>query len=167
MSRIRRDRRGIGFVLIIIVIVAIVVVAALVSIRSRQVGSTPSVQDSYWIVSAKRSWVTSVGQEVEAHVIIEAKEEYIDSVVVKIRKDISYLSDTDYATKTIPVDIKGGQSTDLEITFTPDQTSTGSLRGYFIEVDYSELHTNWVMDNAYPPRLAVQAQNQGSSNPQV
>lgn len=163
MSRIRRGRRGIGFLLIIIVIVAIIVIFALVSIRSTQLGSTPSVQDSYWIVSAKRSTIASVGQEVEAHVIIEAKEEYIDSVVVKVRKDISYLPDVDYATKTIPIDVKGGQSTDLEITFTPDQTSTGNLRGYFIEVDYSGLHTNWIMDNAYPPRLTVQAQNQGSS----
>jgi hypothetical protein len=118
------------------------------------------VQDSYWVVSAKRSSVASVGQEVEAHVIIETKEEYIDSVVVKIRKDISYLPDADYATKTIPVDVKGGQTADLEIAFTPDQTSTGNLRGYFIEVDYSALHTNWVMNDAYPPRLIVQAQNQ-------
>src|SRR5512136_2382832 len=105
MSGIRRDHRGIGFILIIIIIVAIVIVSALISIRSTQIGSTPSVQDSYWIVSDKRSTVASIGQEVEAHVIIEAKEEYIDSVVVKIRKDISYLPDTDYATKTIPVDI--------------------------------------------------------------
>jgi hypothetical protein len=118
------------------------------------------VQDSYWVVSAKRSSVASVGQEVEAHVIIETKEEYIDSVVVKIRKDISYLPDADYATKTIPVDVKGGQTADLEIAFTPDQTSIGNLRGYFIEVDYSALHTNWVMNDAYPPRLIVQAQNQ-------
>ena len=164
MSLIWRNRRGIGFVLIIIVIVAIVVVFTLVLIRSTQLGSTPSVQDSYWVVAGKKSTpaVASVGQEVEAHVVIEAKEEYIDSVVVKIRKDISYLPDTDYATKTIPVDVKGGQTADLEVTFAPDQTSAGSLRGYFIEVDYSALHTNWVMDNAYPPRLTVQAQTQGS-----
>lgn len=153
--------------MIIIMIVAIVVVFALVSIRSTQLGSTPSVQDSYWVVSGKKSTVASVGQEVEAHVVIEAKEEYIDSVVVKIRKDISYFQDTDYATKTIPVDVKGGQTADLEVTFAPDQTSAGNLRGYFIEVDYSALHTNWVMDNAYPPRLTVQAQTQGSSNPQA
>lgn len=167
MSKVGRDRRGIGFVLIIIIIVAVVVVFSMVSIRSTQLGSTPSVQDSYWVVAGKRSTVASVGQEVEAHVIIEAKEEYIDSVVVKIRKDLSYLPDTDYATKTIPVDVKGGQTTDLEVTFTPDQTSTGNLRGYFIEVDYSALHTNWVMDNAYPPRLTSQAQTQVSSNPQA
>jgi hypothetical protein len=163
----RRDRRGIGFILIVIIIVAIVVIFALAFIRSTQLGSTPSVQDAYWVVASNRSSAARVGQEVEAHVIVEAKEEYIDSVVVKIRKDISSLPDTDYATKTIPVDVKGGQTTDLEITFTPDQTSTGNLRGYFIEVDYSALHTNWVMDNAYPPRLTVQAQTQGSSNPQA
>jgi hypothetical protein len=164
----RRDRRGIGFVLIIIIIiVAIVVVFALVRIRFTQLGNTPSVQESYWLVAGKRSTVTSVGQEVEVHVIIEAREEYIDSVIVKIRKDISYLPDTDYATKTIPVNVKGEQTTDLEVTFTPDQTSTGNLRGYFIEVDYSGLHTNWIMDNAYPPRLTVRVQTLGSSNPQV
>jgi hypothetical protein len=163
MFKMRRDRRGIGFVLIIIIIIiAIVVAFALVSIRSTQLGSTPSVQDAYWVVAGKRSTVASVGQEVEAHVIIRAKEEYIDSVVVKIRKDISILPDTDYATKTIPIDVKGGQTTDLEVTFTPDQTSTGNLRGYFIEVDYSALHTNWVMNSAYPPRLTVQTQIQGS-----
>ncbi|MCJ7422743.1 hypothetical protein MUP01_00530 [Candidatus Bathyarchaeota archaeon] len=159
MSLIWRNRRGIGFVLIIIVIVAIVVVFTLVLIRSTQLGSTPSVQDSYWVVAGKRSPVATVGQEVEAHIIIEAKEEYIDSVVVKIRKDVSYLPDTDYATTIIPVDVKGGQTTDLEVVFTPDQASTGNLRGYFIEVSYSKLHTNWVMDNAYPPRLKVQVQN--------
>jgi len=163
----RRDHKGIGFILIIIIIVAMIVVFALISFRSRQLGSTPSVQDSYWVVSARKSTVASVGQEVEAHVIIEAEEEYIDSVVIKIRKDISYLPDADYATKTIPVDVKGGQSTDLEITFTPDQASAGNLRGYFIEVGYSVLHANWVMDSAYPPRLTVQVQNGGSPNPQA
>ena len=167
MSKFRRDRRGIGLVLIIIIIVAIVVVFALVAIRFTHVGSTPTVQEAYWVVAGKRSTVASVGQEVEAHVIIEAKEEYIDSVVVKIRKDISILPDTDYTTKTIPVDVKGGQSKDLEVTFTPDQTSTGNLRGYFVEFDYPALHTNWVMNNAYPPRLTVQTQTHASSNPQA
>lgn len=129
--------------------------------RSTQLRPAPSVQNSYWVVSGTRSTVAIVGEEVEAYVVIQVGEEYIGSVIVKIRKDLSYLPDTDYATATIPVDIKGGQSANLEMTFSPDQASTGNLRGYFIEVIYSAQHTGWVMNNAYPPRLRVQAQNQG------
>ena len=87
--------------------------------------------------------------------------------MVKIRKDVSILFDTDYATKTIPVDVKGGKTTVLELTFTSVPSSMGSFHGCFVEVDYSSLHIEWVTENVYRPRLTVPAQFQVPSNQQT
>jgi len=150
-----RTRRGQAFVLILLVLLGIIVVSALVSTRSARVRSAPVVQEAFWRVEGRRATTASAGAGVEAHVIVEATEEYVGSMVVRIRKDISFWSDSDYSIKTVPVNLRGGQETELELAFVPDQASAGSLRGYFVEVDFSATGTSWVMESSYPPRLRV------------
>jgi len=151
----RRTRKGQGFILILIVFLVIVAVFALLSMHSARVSSAPTVQEAFWRISGQNVTVGFVGFEVEAHVVVKAREEYVGSIVMKIRKDISYWPDSDYSTKPVLVNLRGDQVTELELRFVPDQASAGRLRGYFIEVDFSVTHTSWVMESSYPPRLKV------------
>lgn len=160
---ILRDRRGFGFLLLFIVLLAVVVVFAFMVNESSRVQASPAVQQAFWRVNSHNSTTANVSEEVEAQVIVRAKEDYSGSIVLKVRKDVSFWSDSDYATKTFPIDLKSGQTTELELTFTPDQASTGRLRGYFMEVDFLVTHTNWAMANSYPPRLTVVEQSQTPS----
>jgi len=141
--------------LILLVLLGIIVIFAFFSARSARVRSAPAVQEVFWRVDGQKVTTTSVGVEVEAHVVVNATEEYVGSIVVKIRKDISFWPDSDYTIKTVPVNLRGGQETELELAFVPDQASAGSLRGYFVKVDFSATHTSWVMKSPYPPRLKV------------
>jgi hypothetical protein len=100
---------------------------------------------------------TSVGDEVEAHVIVKASEEYAGTIVLKIRKDVAFWFDSDYNIKTIPVNMAGGETTELSLQFTPNQVSGGNFRGYFVEVDFVLTGKNWVMESSYPPRLRANA----------
>lgn len=150
-----RTRKGQGFILIIIVLLVIVVIFALLSTHSARVRSAPTVQEAFWRVGGQNVTEAFVGFEVEAHVVVKAKEEYVGSIVIKIRKDVSFWPDSDYSTKTVPVNLRGDQVTELELRFVPDQASAGRLRGYFMEIDFSVTHTSWAMENSYPPRLKV------------
>jgi len=153
-----RTRKGQAFILILLVLLGIIVIFALLSTRSARVRSTPVVQEVFWRVGGQKVTTASVGDEVEAHVVVKATEEYVGSIVVKIRKDVSFWPDSDYNTKTVPVNLKGSQETALELAFVPDEASGGSLRslrGYFVEVDFTASGTSWVMESSYPPRLKV------------
>jgi hypothetical protein len=151
-------------VLILIVVLAIVVVFALVSVRFARVKSSPSVQEVFWQVGGANVTEASVGDDIEAHAVIKATKEYVGSVVVKVRRDVAFWPDSDYSTKTVPVNLRGDQSTELELVFVPDQISGGDFRGYFVEIDFSSLNTNWVMENSYPPRLTI---NTSTSSPKL
>ena len=159
-----RQQKGQVLILILIVVLAIIVAFALLSIHEGQVRSTPQVQEAFWQVNSHTVTNTTVNNEVEGHIIIKATEDYDGSIVLKVRKDISWWMDSDYSTKTMPVSLKAGQTTELELAFTPDQASAGNLRGYFIEIDFSALRTKWIMENTYPPRLRVLSQSQNPGN---
>jgi len=150
-----RTRKGQAFMLILLVLLGIIVIFTLLSTRSARVRSAPLVQEVFWRVNGQKVTIASVGDEVEAHVVVKATEEHVGSIVIKIRKDISLWPDSDYSVKTLPVTLRGGQEAELELAFVPDQASGGRLRGYFVEVDFSATHTSWVMESAYPPRLKV------------
>jgi hypothetical protein len=152
-----RSRKGQAIILIVIVILVIVAVFALLSMNAAQVSSSPSVQQAFWRVDGANVIEASISDNVEAHAFIKANEEYVGSIVMKIRRDVPFWPDSDYSTKTVPVNLVGDQVTELELTFAPDQKSGTGLRGYFIEIDFSASNTNWVMENSYPPRLTVNA----------
>jgi uncharacterized iron-regulated membrane protein len=147
------------FVLILLVLIGIIMFFALLPTFFNQVsGEAPVVQDAFWQVNGQKVTVASVGVEAEANVIVRISQNYVGSITIKIRKDISFWTDVDYTIKTEPVNLTSGQEIHLVLRFTPDQASKGgpfSLRGYFIEVDFSATHTKWVMESSYPPRLRV------------
>ncbi len=106
-----------------------------------------------------------MGDEVEFHAVIKASEQYTGSIVTKVKKDIAYWFDNDYAVKTYPINLAANQVTELKMTFSPDEASQGRMRGYFLQIDFSGAGTNWVMADSYPPRLQVVTVGTGSNTP--
>ena len=158
-----KARRGHVFIVIVVIIFILVAPFIILPIFEARNRPAPLVQQVFW--QANNQNVTSVylGGEVGLHAMIKAIEEYTGSVVVKIRKDVAYWFDSDYTVKTFPLDLAGGQTTELELTFSPDEASQGRFRGYFVEIQFSATNTNWVMDNSYPPRLEVVVRQPGTN----
>ena len=156
-----KAHRGVqGQILVVIVLILIFafVVIALLSPNFGGRKPAPVVLEAFWRVDGHRITSASVGDSVEAVVSIQASEQYVGSVVVKVRKDVSWWFDKDYAVATVPVDLRGGVERELALEFVPDEASVGrvgSLKGYFVEVEFSAVGASWSMDSAYPPRLEV------------
>ena len=156
--RRRQASKGQILVLILLILFGLIVVSGLISIFSGRDRGAPIVREAYWLVDGEKASTSSLGQEVEAHLVIEAVEQYSGSIVVKIRKDVRLWFDSDFAVATTPVNFAGGDEKTIEIAFTPDEASHGNvtgLRGYFIEIEFKATGTTWKMDDSYPPRLAV------------
>jgi len=142
----------------IIVLVGLFLVFGLLSALSGRGRATPLVKEASWLVNEQEVSTANKGEEVEAHVVIEATEQYVGSIVVRVKKDVSLWFDSDFQVSTIPVDLVGGEEKTIRIEFTPDEASgggLGGLRGYFIEVEFQATRTTWGMENSYPPRLRV------------
>jgi len=156
--RKRRALKGQILILVLLVLLGLVVVFALLSRFPARVRAAPTVREASWSVDGQQVTTARLGEKVKAHVVIQATEEYIGSVIVKIRKDVSLWPDSDSQVSTIPINLRGGEEKEIELSFTPDETSRdglGGLRGYFIEVEFRVTRTTWVMENSYPPRLRV------------
>jgi len=154
----RRASKGQILAIILLLILGFIIISGLISIFSGRNGSAPVVKEAYWQIDGQRVSTSSLGQEVEAHVVVQATEQYVGSIVVKIRKDARLWFDSDFKVDTIPVDVAGGDEKSMELSFTPDETSHGTvtgLRGYFIEVEFRATRTTYTMENSYPPRLTV------------
>ena len=154
----RRASKGQILAIILLLILGFIIISGLISIFSGRNGSAPVVKEAYWQIDGQRVSTSSLGQEVEAHVVVQATEQYVGSIVVKIRKDARLWFDSDFKVDTIPVDLAGGDEKSMELSFTPDETSHGTvtgLRGYFIEVEFRATRTTYTMENSYPPRLTV------------
>lgn len=150
-----RANRAQGLILVAIIIIGVAVVLIAFSVFSNRSRPSPVVVEAYWQIDDQRVSTASLGAEVHAHVIVRAAGEYYGSIEVKVRKDISLWSDSDYQTSTIPVNLAAGNEEDLTVAFTPDQASGGRLRGYFLEVKFRVTGASWAMENSYPPRLKV------------
>lgn len=152
--------KGQTLIFILLVLLGLIVVFALISSYIVRVRAAPKVKEAVWLVDGQRVSTANLGEEVEAHVVIQATEEYEGSIVVKIRKDIKMWFDSDFAISTLPINLAEGDEKTIEILFTPDEASRGGLtglRGYFIEIEFKATRTTWTMENSYPPRLTVQA----------
>ena len=151
-----RGVRGQILVFIVIILIFAFVVFALLAPHFGGQKSAPSVLEAYWTVDEQRVTSARVGDSVKARVVIRASEQYVGSIVVKVRKDVSWWFDKDYSVATVPVEmVGGGEAAQLKVEFVPDEASGGSLRGYFIEVEFSVVGASWSMDGGYPPRLEV------------
>jgi len=160
--RRRQTSKGQILILTLIVLLGLVLVFALLSMVTVRVRAAPIVREAFWLVNGERVSTARLGEKVEAHVVVKATEEYVGSIVVTIRKDIARGFDSDFHVATIPVNLRGGEEEEIELTFTPDEAGGGggflgfgALRGYFIEVEFRVTRTTWVMENSYPPRLRV------------
>lgn len=128
-------------------------------------GTLPLVLEAFWQTNGKNVTVAYLGYEVELHVVIKASEQYTGSISTKVKKDIAYWFDNDYAVKTYPINLAANQVSELKMTFSPDEASQGRMRGYFSQIDFSGAGTNWVMADSYPPRLQVVTVGTGSNTP--
>lgn len=152
--------KGQIFLLMILVLVGLIIIFALLPGLSGRRRVAPLVEQAVWQVGGRGVSTANIGQEVEARVVIRVVEEYVGSIVFRVKKDVSLWFDSDFHVSTIPVDLAGGEKETIEIKFTPDEASgggVGGLRGYFIEVEFRVTRTTWEMENTYPPRLIVKA----------
>ena len=113
------------------------------------------VVDAYWLVKGVQVSTCKVGDKVEAHVKVRAKGGSVfGSIVMKIRKDLAFMPDEDYVVKTFEIALNQDEELELILTFYPDEASSLTLRGYFIEL---EGLISWTMESEYPPRLKVES----------
>ena len=154
MQHSRRNRAQ-ALILIVIIIIGVAIVLVALSVFSSRQRASPLVVEAFWQTDDQQVSATASGREIHAHVIVKATEEYVGSIVVKVRKDISLWPDSDYQTATFPVNLTAGEQEDLELNFRPDEASNSRLRGYFLEINFKVAGATWVMENSYPPRLMV------------
>jgi len=62
------------------------------------------------------------------------------------------MPDVDVKAVKFEVFLRRDEVKEFTVTFTPNEPSSISLRGYFIKV---EGDLSWTMPNTYPPRLRV------------
>jgi len=122
------------------------------------------VKNVYWKVDGVTTSTCTVGDDVQAHIILEASQASVQgSIRVKIRKDIALFPDEDYLVRDYSVSLDRGDSRDIVVTFYPDEASSASFRGYFVEIVGD---TSWTMDSSYPPRLSVETFSGGEEPPE-
>ncbi len=151
-SKNRRGQVLIVIAIIVLILIALIIILPKLEARNK---TSPLVEQVFWQVNNQNVTNVLLGQEVEVHAVVGATEQYAGSVVVKVRKDIAYWFDRDYSIVTFPLNLAGGHTTELELTFSPDEATQGRLRGYFVEIQFSATGKKWVMEDSYPPRLEV------------
>lgn len=148
-------KRGQVFIVIAIVFVVLISLFVIIPLFNARSNSVPIVSEVFWQTESKNVTVAHLGDDVELHVVFRASKQYAGSIITKIKKDIAYWFDKDYAVKTYSIDLGVNQVTELKMAFSPDEASQGIMRGYFLEIYFSGAGTNWVMADSYPPRLQV------------
>jgi len=152
----KRSTRG-QLLLIVVVLLLAIIAFTLLAAQFMVTKPSPIVEEASWKVNGSKVTSVTLGSSVEARVVVKAVAEYEGSIVVKVRKDIALWPDSDYAVSPMPLSLTDGQRFEIKLDFIPDEASGGSLRGYFIEVEFSATKATWTMENSYPPRLKVQA----------
>ncbi len=156
--RRRQTRSGQIFLFIIILLIGALIIFGLLSALSGRGRTSPTVKEVVWLVDDQEVTTTTLGNEVQARITIVASEQYVGSIVVRIKKDVQMWFDKDFTVSTIPVNLAGGDQETLRVNFKPDQASSsglGSLRGYFVEIEFQATRSTWDMESTYPPRLKV------------
>lgn len=115
----------------------------------------PEVIDAYWRIDGNKVSEVESEKEVDAVVMLRLSTgDYSGQVKIDIRKDLALQLDKSFISRSFYVSLSSGGSKQLVLGFSPDEISSGTLRGYFIEVSTGKgiLYT---MLSAYPPRLVV------------
>src|SRR3990170_983864 len=141
--RRRQASQGQILILVLLVLIGLIIFSGLTSFFSVRVRTAPTVQEAFWQVSGQTVSSASVGEQVEVEIVVKAVEQYVGSIVVTVKKDIRWWLDRNYQVSTIPVNLRGGEEKEIKIAFTPDEASGGSMRGYFIEIEFQATRTTW------------------------
>lgn len=155
--------RGQVFIVIVIIVLVLIALFVIIPMFNARRNSAPLVLAAFWQTDSKNVTVAYLGDHVELHAVIKASQQYNGSIITKVKKDIAYWFDNDYAVKTYSIDLAANQVTELKMTFSPDEASQGIMRGYFLQIAFSGAGTNWVMADSYPPRLQVVTARTGSN----
>ena len=75
--RRRQTSKGQILVLILLVLLALVLIFGLFSTVSVRVRVAPTVQEAFWLVGDQKVSAATLGQKVEAKMVIKAAEEYV------------------------------------------------------------------------------------------
>jgi hypothetical protein len=121
--------------------------------RLSVIEGTIEVEEVYWTLDGVRTSSCDVDDIVQAHIKLGALNAALDDdIVIKVRKDLALLPDTNVLTQNHHIFLERNQDTEIVISFSPTEASSALLRGYFIEI---EGDTQWTMPDEYPPRLTV------------
>lgn len=156
--RRHRTKSGQIFLFLIILVIGAIIIVGLLSALSGRGRTSPTVKEVTWFVDDQEVITSTLGNEVEARITIVATEQYVGSIVVRVKKDVSMWFDKDFTVSTVPVNLAGGDEVTLRVNFIPDEASSGglgNLRGYFVEIEFQATRSTWDMENTYPPRLKV------------
>ena len=125
------------------------------SLRLRVYEGTISLVDVFWEVDGNRVSTAQFDDIIEAHVILRAISAGVsDYVIIKIVKDLAWMSDIDYISKRFEFFILSGETEELVIPFSPHTRSGSTFRWYLIEIHFSD-GSSWMMEQLSPPRLKI------------
>jgi len=152
------NRKAVIPIIVIAIIFILVFALASFYLLARRYTSRPIVAEAYWasrLFKQRHVYVAYMDEQVVACVVLAATEATEGDVTFRVRMDIKYWLDKDYATKMFHVRLSKGESATLELEFRPSQPSSGRLRGYYVQVDFESWVGKWTMPGSYPPRLTV------------
>ena|GEM_PF-4852717 len=113
------------------------------------------ISDTFWTIDGSHATTADVGDDMEAHAIVKASGGPINGdLTICVKKDIAMASDTVCKTKNVPLDLDKDQQKDCCVSFSPDDASEDSMRGYFVELKFNDRNV-YTMSSDYPPRLEV------------
>lgn len=118
-----------------------------------QIAKEPSLEvvDTYWTIGDERISEAKMGDTIGASISIMACNGDIASPLnMHVRKNFPLWFDEDFKIESRLISLKRGGIQTLEVGFEPDEASSSSLRGYYVEVREND---EWIWSG---PTLAVE-----------
>jgi hypothetical protein len=129
----------------------------IIDVGTKPVTPLIKVVDAYWTKDNIPISTARVNESIHAcATLIATGGPASGTVDVHVWKDISLWFDQDFAGASFVVSIPHlGELQTIDMLFTPDAPSAGSLEGYYIKVSFEGGSRVYTMKNEYPPRLRV------------
>jgi hypothetical protein len=86
---------------------------------------------------------------------LRARARFAGEIDITIKADIRLWFDRRVALQRLRLDLQSTEVKEVRLEFRPTAASSGSVAGYYIEVDFGFPGGMWTMSNAHPPRLVV------------
>jgi hypothetical protein len=121
-----------------------------------QTEGNPSITNVWWTINNQIVTVAQQSQTVTAHVVIKAEGGTVNgNVTVHVRKDLALSPDQDFVVQSFSLSLLKDATVEFSVTFTAQDKSGLTFRGYFVQVDLQPWNNTWTMGSSYPPRLNV------------